>query len=605
MPDEATLSGRRLAARPRELEALSALITRVNSSLDVAETLDHIIEVCAELTGCEGALVYLWDEEQRRLVVRGAVEGYKHWIGRFGLELGEGLTGWTALNRRPGIIAEEPRSDPRYKFVPELNDEEFQSVLTVPVVGRDDNLVGVLTLHTRAPHEFADGDVRLMETLASLVAGAVENAKLHEQALRSMKVFRSLAELSRQMTSVAGAPQTLQRLALTALELLDARLVVVLHLDEAHARLVVETWVGGRRAAVRADTVPADGRWSRLLGGGPTSVPLEPEDPLVRELGLQLEPRSLFAAPLVFESRPTGLLCCYADEQRSLGEDNLELLGTIANHAAIALEEERLRLAVDRRSRARELFDALRAGDERALTSGAARDMGVRRDQAHTVVVVETGEREQIEELAECVAGRLGGFFPGTIWDARGRTVTALVPVRSDAWASLLEDALAAALDDAEHRLGHEASAGFSDRAARPEEYPQAFRRARMATAIAQASGGRHRVRGFADLGAQRYLWAISQERDPDPLEVAVGRLLEIDRRRRSDLFRTLETYLEHQGSARQTSAALFIHRNTLRQRLRRIRDAVGIDPADPAMWFDLSLAVRLIRFRALGQNQT
>jgi len=50
-----------------------------------------------------------------------------------------------------------------------------------------------------------------------------------------------------------------------------------------------------------------------------------------------------------------------------------------------------------------------------------------------------------------------------------------------------------------------------------------------------------------------------------------------------------------HHGKA---SAALFIHRNTLRQRLRRISDLIGIDVRDRSTWFDLGLAVRLVRFR-------
>ena len=52
-----------------EVEALSALIARVNSSLDTAEVLDQATEVCIALVGCAGALVYLWDEEQERLVI--------------------------------------------------------------------------------------------------------------------------------------------------------------------------------------------------------------------------------------------------------------------------------------------------------------------------------------------------------------------------------------------------------------------------------------------------------------------------------------------------------------------------------------------------------
>lgn len=582
----------RLSARPREVEALSALITRVTSTLDMDEVLDHATAVCTALSGCAGALVYLWEEEQDRLVIRGASDGYRHWIDTFSLRLGEGLTGWTALNRRPGIIADDPLSDPRYKHVPELNDSRFQSVLTVPVVGRDDRLVGVLTLHTTAPHEFADDDVRLIQAVAGLVAGAVENARLHERALRAATVFRRLADASNEMTASPG-PHTLQRLALTALELLDATLVAVLVLDEARSRLVVETWVGGDGGAVRADVVRAEGLWARLLGGGPASVAIGHDEPFVRALGLREAPRSLFAAPLIFDGRPIGLLVCTAGERRTLAPDNLELLGVIANHTAIALEESRSAAEADERLRVRSLFDALRAGDPLPV---AGTSLGLRLDEPHAVVCVEADAGSGAERVFRTVAAALGDVFPGSLAEPRGSELAMLVPLRSERWEELLERTLETALTAVPA-----ATAGFSDSTAGTADYALAFRQARVACSIAGGSRARRGIRGYRGLGAQRYLWAISKERDPDPLEIAVGRLIELDQRRGSDLFHTLETYLDHQGNARQAAAALYIHRNTLRLRLRRIAELVGLDPTDRGAWLDLVLAARLIRFRALG----
>jgi GAF domain-containing protein len=568
-------------------DPLPELIARINSSLRLEDVLDHAIAVCAQATACEGALMYLWDEEQGRLVVRAAVDGYKHWIGGFGLELGEGLTGWTALTRRVGVITEDVRSDPRYKAFPELNDLRFQSVLTIPVVGRADDLVGVLTLHTTAPHEFSRENVSTLETIATLIAGAVENARLHGQAVRAMKVFSSLADLSRQLALAAHAPGTLQRLALTALELLDAALVVVLRLDGAREHLVVETWVG-REQRVGAASVPVAGAWGRLLAGSSASVVLAPDDPLVRGLGLSLEPRALFTAPCLLEGCANGLLCCFATERRELGEDNLALLATIANHTAIALE----RHAAEGQGEQRKLwalFDGLRAGE-------LPHDAPAGLSEPHAVVYAERARTEESgwSELTRRLAAR----FPGTLADERA-TFAALVPVRSSTWAALLERTLAEAFGGP----AIDAVAGFSDATAGLGDYGAAFRQARVACAVARASGPAGRVRAYASLGAQRYLWAISQERDPGPLEVALERLRELDRTRGSDLFRTLETYLEHQGNGQRTAAALYVHRNTLRQRLRRIGELLGVDPSDPAMRFDVQLAARLIRFRELGER--
>jgi GAF domain-containing protein len=556
--------------RRPDLDAISTLATRVNSSLDIDRVLAEAIAVCAELTGCQGALVYLWDDPQQRLVVRGAIEGYREWIGRFSLAMGEGLTGWTALTRQTGIITEEPLDDPRYLFVPDLNDGRFQSVATVPVVGRAEQLLGVLTLHTEAPHEFTEDDVAMLETIAGLVAGAVENAQLHERTLRSVAVLRQLSDLSYRMTS-ASPRETMHRLAIAALELLDGRLAAVLRFDAGRDRLIVEAWAATDRTRLRGEPIAATGAWAQLLGGGAVAIDLD----RVPELAMHAHARSLFAAPLRLDGRPTGLLLCYAAERRSLAPDNAELIATIANHAAIALEEDGRRDADAQRSRARQLFDALRAGEQVPL------------DRPHVMILAEAAAGGDPSRLWTRPSEELAGAFPGTVVDARAHELAALVPVASGSWRTRLEELLERTLPDA-------AWAGVSDPSA--DDAQGAVRQARLAAAIARAAGTR--VRSYQDLGAQRHLWTIARDGDPDPIELALQRLADDDARRGSQLFRTLEVYLEQQGNARRASDALYIHRNTLRQRLRRIALLIDRDVREPGSWFELGLAVRLVRFR-------
>ena len=180
-----------LAERRAETEAVLGLVRRIASSLDVDEILTEAVSLAAELTGCAGALVYVLDEEAGRLTVRAGAPGYEPFIGRFSLELGTGLTGWTALNRTPAVIRENPRDDPRYVFVPELNDDAFQSALTFPLVAPSERLVGVLTLHAVAPHEFTADDFALVGPIASLAAAAVENAELAADRARQLAALPS------------------------------------------------------------------------------------------------------------------------------------------------------------------------------------------------------------------------------------------------------------------------------------------------------------------------------------------------------------------------------------------------------------------------------
>lgn len=81
-------------------------------------------------------------------------------------------------------------------------------------------------------------------------------------------------------------------------------------------------------------------------------------------------------------------------------------------------------------------------------------------------------------------------------------------------------------------------------------------------------------------LGETLQLLAEHDELD-DP---AVARLREHDATHRTSLCPSLLAYLQAFGDVRQAAAALYVHPNTLRHRLRRVAKVAGIDLDDPAV---------------------
>jgi purine catabolism regulator len=60
-----------------------------------------------------------------------------------------------------------------------------------------------------------------------------------------------------------------------------------------------------------------------------------------------------------------------------------------------------------------------------------------------------------------------------------------------------------------------------------------------------------------------------------------------------SDLLKTIETLLEHQGNKQKAAQALFVHRNTLSQRLRKVSDHWGINLDDAFTLINLHIAIK------------
>ena len=95
---------------------------------------------------------------------------------------------------------------------------------------------------------------------------------------------------------------------------------------------------------------------------------------------------------------------------------------------------------------------------------------------------------------------------------------------------------------------------------------------------------------------ARELLTSLIQTRHED----AVAILAEYDARRRTELLKTLDRHLRDRGSVAPAARALYIHPNTLRQRLGRIEHLTGLDLADEDL-LSLELAVRLRTLQAAG----
>lgn len=76
------------------------------------------------------------------------------------------------------------------------------------------------------------------------------------------------------------------------------------------------------------------------------------------------------------------------------------------------------------------------------------------------------------------------------------------------------------------------------------------------------------------------------------------------DSEHHGDLVKTLTAYLRHAGNSSRTADALYLHRNSLRYRLARIRALTGLDIAEPDTRLALQVAV-LLEAGEPGQNDT
>ncbi|HET7379333.1 MAG TPA: GAF domain-containing protein, partial [Gaiellales bacterium] len=177
----------------RHLELLTETIAAVNSSLDLAEVFELIASKVAVALDTDACFVYIYDEATGVLELR-ATHGtrFDDPAHRPRMRLGEGITGTAAAERRPIMIPEAAHLDPRFVLFPNLPEEEYESILAVPVLARD-RLEGALNVRTRLPRAFGDDEVALLMAIARQVGQAIENAKLYARTTARVTELESLA----------------------------------------------------------------------------------------------------------------------------------------------------------------------------------------------------------------------------------------------------------------------------------------------------------------------------------------------------------------------------------------------------------------------------
>ena len=579
-----TEGGDALARVRRENETLYAVIKTVSSSLALERVLGGIVEIATDATGCHACFIYF--VERNRLVLRAASPRYSELVGELGWGLDEGLTGWVARTKTPEFIRERALEDPRMKFVPELDEERFQSMVAVPILARDGDVIGVVVLHTEAPREFEDDVLNFLVHTASLVAGAIENAQLYEGERRRVDALTTLTQLSQSLAAVTLREDLYDAVTRGARQLLGADACQIWRLDAEADELVLagadppdDSAAPPGRAALLLDLMRREHRHAGVVA---------PDDD------------GLLLAPLVAGQEQLGILSCVV-RGRSFGDADAELLRAVANQTAVGLKKAELIERLTAENIVTHMFDALAAGAVQTAESKAA-DARCDLNRPHVFIHAERAPDRPDglpwPELAARVQARLQRLYPRAFFDARHDALRGLAPLPTDEPSTA--DALWRACDELAREEGLEIGLSDVDRGA-------ASARRRMREAADAASIGRSLAAdggavSYEQLGAYRYLVHLELDETPhDRYGQAVEDLIEYDTRRNAQLVETLERFLGARCSVAESARNLYIHPNTVRQRLERIERITGLDlRAEDLLSLELALKVaRLHRVRA------
>ena len=122
-----------------------------------------------------------------------------------------------AADRAPVMIAADAHLDPRFKAFPNLPEDDYASILAVPILARE-KLEGALNVRTREPRAFTQAEVDLLMTIAGQVAQSIEHAKLYSEAQRRVHELEALARISEAVSESLYLEESLEAIVKTTVE---------------------------------------------------------------------------------------------------------------------------------------------------------------------------------------------------------------------------------------------------------------------------------------------------------------------------------------------------------------------------------------------------
>jgi GAF domain-containing protein len=314
------------------------------STVKLDALLTRIVESASMLTGAEFSTLFLVDELSGNLKRAKNFPPSKQTTGG---PRQDGLSYRMMTSGKP-IIVQDAQRDPLVKQA--SKDQGIKSMMGVPLkvrVGHENTsifrIIGILWVNTRQQREFSDRDVKLLESLASQAAVAIENARLFEETRRRALALETLHETSLHITNYQSLPILADLILERAVQLLQARGGSLFLLNEYSERVEVVAVLNLPKHLKSLSLPVGKGVVGNVIK---TRVPIY--IPNYQEWEYRLPQFEVYGftavvgAPIIWQDKILGAISIHDDiEGRTFEQEDLNILAYLGNLAAVVLENAR------------------------------------------------------------------------------------------------------------------------------------------------------------------------------------------------------------------------------------------------------------------------
>ena len=334
----------------RKLDYLSTLYkvgSSVSKTLNISKLFDTILQQVQEVMDVENCSLMAYNPTKKVLTLDAAIGLPSNMVGKIEVRSGEGIAGWVAENRKP-VLLKDISKDDRFADRQGRMDYKTRSVLSVPILLHENQLLGVLNVNNKRNGDaFFEDDLNLLLGISGQISQAIANASLHEKTDMQVAELSLIQELGKAINSSLDLDSVLNYFIDMTTRITEADCASLMLYDEATNELYVEAHRGFDDTTIDdfrlklgegvAGKAAASHRSIRLDDTGKSKE--------YQDFGqLSAKNLTLMSAPLINKDNLVGVINCERkiDKKGPFTSENLDLLETLASQASIAIENARL-----------------------------------------------------------------------------------------------------------------------------------------------------------------------------------------------------------------------------------------------------------------------
>lgn len=345
-----TQSNTQLNRRVHELSILNQMTQTMTTSSDLQTILQTVSRQMTVLFDVAGSLIELFSRQPVNLGA--TIMNYGHLsqsspliLERMNYFQNSAVMADIKQTQQPITISQAAFHKIATPFRQQLEENHAQNLLIIPLIARCD-VVGVIILIThQSGRLFSSIEVKLAQTIAGQVIGAIENAYLFAEEKYQRKIAESLQKVATVLSTSLDGDVLLTKIMAQIQLVLDCdQAILYLKKDDA---LVVKGTTHQHEEAL-GQRVPLTGNQLCVQVFNRQAFMIESNLPLASTPAPDAVTRSWLGMPLQLTNQIIGVLAVDALSPKVFTENEAKILQAFAHQAAIAIKNAQLYQAVQR-----------------------------------------------------------------------------------------------------------------------------------------------------------------------------------------------------------------------------------------------------------------